>query len=147
MNRIPLWSAVTPRFLLFRSCPVFFGWSSVYRLFFDFFSVVDINSFDIIFFLSFVFCICWTVFGTTKSFSSIHLSHNFLSLIDVMNFDMCRSVLKFGKCQFFSNSMNFSEWSSSVSMLELFRVPMPKENFVVFSFLFVFQFVSVIIVL
>ena len=54
------------------------------------------------FFRSFMFCcICSTTFSTCKSFSFSSFSHNFVSVIDVMNFDISISVLKSGNCILF----------------------------------------------
>ena len=120
-----------------------------------------------------LFCVLY-VCGTSESFPVIFLCRNFLSVFDLLIFDLSSSVLNFQKSQSFSNAIYFSEWSSGVSVSGCFGqfflllgecylvyslinssilflsfsirysdrvcgvllgVAMPKEYFVVFSFL------------
>ena len=84
------------------------------------FSRLDTRVFGMVLFLflrSYVFCwICLTTFSTSKFFPFISLSRNFLSVIDVINFDKSNSMLSSGNSHSFSNSSNFSQWSSGVSL-------------------------------
>ena len=63
----------------------------------------------ILFFPSYVSCwICAITFGTFKSSSFIGLSRIFQTVIDVIIFDKCNSVLRSGKSHSLSNSSRFS---------------------------------------
>ena len=71
----------------------------------------------LLFLLLYVFCcICSTTFGTSKHFSFKNLSRSFLSLIDLINFDISALLLKFGESCCFSRSIIFSQWSCGVSV-------------------------------
>ena len=84
-----------------------------------------------LFFRLYVFCcICSTTFGTSKSFASSYLSHNFLSVFDVKNFNFSVSVLNSEKWPSFSNSNNFSQWSCGGSVSVCFAQKI--SSFVVF---------------
>ena len=88
------------------------------------FSRLDIPASRIVFFSfsqSYVLCwICSTTFSTSKSFSFISLSHNFLSVIEVIVFDVGSSVMNSGKPHSFFNSRNLSQWSSGAFLLVCF---------------------------
>ena len=103
----------------------------------------DIRASGMLFFLffrSYVFrCISSATFGTSKSFSSSSLSRNFLSVIDVINFDISTSVLKSGKSHSFSNS---SSLSSGLAVFPyLFVLPEKKIRELYVSFRLVISFV------
>ena len=91
-------------------------WTSFYRF--------DIRASGMVLFLFFrlyVFCcICSTTIGISQSFSFSSLSRKFLSVIDAIKFDISNSLLKSGKSHSFSNSNNFSQWSSGVSVAVCF---------------------------
>ena len=59
-----------------------------------------------------------TVFGISRSFSFISLSRNFLSVIEVINFQISFSVMKSENSQSSFISVSFSQWFSSVSVSE-----------------------------
>ena len=68
----------------------------VYGFFFDLSSQFDVSASGeklFLFLLSFILCcFCSTNFGTSKSYSFNNFSHNFLSVIDVISFDISSSV-------------------------------------------------------
>ena len=76
------------------------------------FSRFDVRVSGMVFFLlflSYMFCcICPTAFGTSKSLFFNSWSRNFVSLIDIINFDISNSVLKSWKSHSFSSSNNFT---------------------------------------
>ena len=78
----------------------------------------DIRASGMVFFLfllSNVFCCIYsTTFDIFRSFSFSNLSRKFLSVIDVINFDINDSVLSSWKSHSFSNSINFSQWCFGV---------------------------------
>ena len=123
-------------YLQFRSTGFFFGlppYCSVFVIlcigsFLMTFSRVVIRASGMVFFLLFrlcVFCcICSTIFGSSQSFSFSNLFCKFLSVIDVINFDINTLVLKSGKLHSFSISINSSQWFSSVSVSVCF----PQKN-------------------
>ena len=77
-------------------------------------------------------CFCCTTFSTSKSFSFSILSHIFLSVIDVIHLDISNSVLISGGWHSFSNSINFSQWSSGVSVSVCFAQKNLLMRWVVF---------------
>ena len=87
-----------------------------------------------LFFLSHVFCcICLTFFSTTESFSVNNLSCNFLSVVEVIKFDMSNSVLKYGKSDSFSNWNNCSQCCFGV-FVWFFRPVEILSSFAIVSF-------------
>ena len=99
-------------------------------------SLISFSQFDFstsclisfLYFLWYVFCcIFLTTFGTSKTFSFNSLSRKFLSVTDVINFDIGNSVLISGNLHSLSLSINFSEWSSGVSLYVCFFCFAQKE--------------------
>ena len=90
----------------------------------DCFSGFDLSASSKVFFLlflSYVFsCISSTTFNTSKTSLFSSLSRSFLSLIDVVKFDINSLVLKSGKLHSFSISTNFYQWSSGVAVFFCF---------------------------
>ena len=75
----------------------------------------------LLFFRPYVFCWnCLTTFATSMSFSYSSLSRHFLSTIVVIKFDISNSMFNSAKSHSFSNSSNFSQWSSGVSLAVCF---------------------------
>ena len=78
-----------------------------------------------LFFRSYVFCrIGSTTFGISKCLSFNSLSRNILSVIDVINFNISKSVLIAGKFYILPISCNSSQWSS----LSPYLFALPKTN-------------------
>ena len=125
MIRVPVWcnaiSADMFFWFLVRSCSIFSCLRLfVYRFLFDFFlvSLLEVPVlYFFLFFLSYVLhCICSIPFGTYQSFSFSSLCCKFLSVTDVINFNISKCVLNSGKLYSFCNSIYFSQWSIGVSV-------------------------------
>ena len=123
----------------FRSCSVFFCVCYfLCKFFYDFFYRLDISAFCrvfLLFFVLYVFCYnCSTIFASPKSFSFSKLSRNFLSVNDVIQFDMRNSMLKSAKTHFFSISINFSQCTSGVCVSDCFAQKKSVCEFDLFLF-------------
>ena len=111
--------------VFFWPCSVFFWYmvpcESTFSLIYSF---VHISASRLVFFLFFIVCALLSSFNCFLSLSKsppfISLSHNFLTVIDFMNFHMISSVPNSEKIQLFSNWIIFSQWSSDVSVSDCF---------------------------